>query len=49
MKLGFKIIWSNNIFLIPVSRITKDGYFIGYTNRYKHHTYRLKPYLKLKK
>lgn len=49
MKLYLKIVWSNKWWLIPVSRITKDGNFIGYTNKIGKFTYRIKPVLKLKK
>lgn len=49
MKLRFEIVWSNKWWLIPVSKITKDGKKIGYTNRFKSYTYRIKPVIKFKK
>lgn len=49
IEVGFKVIWSNNKWLIPMGNITKDEYFIGHTNRFKNFTYRLQPYFKIKK
>lgn len=46
MRLEFKVVWSNKWWLFPMDRIKKDGYFIGYTNRFKNYTYRLKPIIR---
>lgn len=49
MRIEFKIVWSNKWWLIPCDKITKDGYKLPYTNRYKSFTYRLKPAIKWQK
>jgi len=49
MRIEFEIIWSNKWYYLPVSMIKKDGNYIGYTNRFKKFTYRLKPIIKFKK
>jgi len=50
MRLEFKVIWSNKWYYVPMDRIrNSNGHFIGFTNRFKRFTYRLKPVIKFKK
>lgn len=46
IQWGFKVVWSKNWLLIPLYRTTHEGKSIGYTNKFKNYTYRLKPYIK---
>lgn len=48
ISFGFNVIWSNNRFLLPASKVKHDGRYIISTNRFERHTYRLKPYLNIK-
>jgi hypothetical protein len=42
-KLIFQKVWSNNIFLIPCSKIRDGKNYLLSTNEYKHWKYRLLP------
>ena len=47
-EIGLEVVWSDNILLLPMEKVKHDKYNIGYTNRYKDSTYRLKPKFKVK-